>query len=384
LRVTYFTESLYPLVDGVSRTLARLFATLEREGVDFQVFSPFVPGPEVAWRDRVVPVRHFRFPPYPDYRVSLPFTGPLRGRVEAFRPDLIHVVSPTPLAYRAQGLAVDLGVPVVASFHTHFVSYFRYYGVGRLEGFGWSLLRAFYRRCDRIYAPSPSIVRELESRGLRGVELWSRGIDLAGFSPAHRDPATIALAGGGVGTPILLLVSRLVKEKDLADLVVVDQVLRRRGVRFRLVLVGDGPMAPRLRRELPDAFFAGHRSGEDLARWYASSDVFVFPSTTETLGNVVLEALASGLPAVVVDRGGPQDLIEQGVNGFVAPGNDPERLADFLQPLLEDAVLRRKMGAAARDSAASRDWEEINGALLESYRRVIVGRTGAGGGGIGA
>jgi phosphatidylinositol alpha 1,6-mannosyltransferase len=375
MRIAYFTESLFPLVDGVSRTLARLFETLLRQRVDFRVFSPFVPPEEVAWRDRVEGVRYLRFPPYPDYRVSVPFGRRIARGLDEFAPDLVHVVSPTPLAYRAQRLAADRGIPIVGSFHTHFVSYFKYYGVRPLEPVGWRLLRGFYRRCERVYAPSESIRRELASHGMERVEIWSRGIDLSGFSPDHRDIGTRRMAGADEKTPLLLMVSRLVKEKDLADLFLIDQILRARGVRFALALVGDGPMRGELQRGLPHATFAGHQSGVDLARWYASADAFVFPSTTETLGNVALEALASGLPAVVSDRGGPQDLIVDGENGYVAPANDPAAFADRLQPLLEDSALREAMGRRARASAASRDWEEINGALLNSYRRVVEART---------
>jgi glycosyltransferase involved in cell wall biosynthesis len=376
MRVAYFTESLYPHVDGVSRTLARLFATLESEGIDFRVYSPFVPGEGVSWRDRVEAVRFVHFPPYPDYRVSVPGGSGVRDSLRDFRPDLLHVVSPTPMAVWAQRHARGAGLPVVSSFHTHFVSYFRYYGVRPLERFGWSMLRWFYRRCDRVYAPSRSIVRELEAQGIERVELWSRGVDLKAFSPEFRDPALRERVGADEGTPLLLLVSRLVKEKDLADLVEVDRILRERGVKYRLALVGEGPMRAELERRLPGAYFAGHQAGEALARWYASADVFVFPSTTETLGNVVLEALASGLPAVVVDRGGPQDLIVEGGNGYVAPSNNAEAIAERVERLLLDPAERERMGRAARGSAVQRDWRTINGRLLESYREVIASRAG--------
>jgi phosphatidylinositol alpha 1,6-mannosyltransferase len=371
MRVVYFTESLYPLVDGVSRTLGRLFETLERRNVDFRVYSPFVPDERVTWRSRVRPVRYLRFPPYPDYRVTLPLTRRIAREVAEYRPDLIHVVSPTPMAYRAQGIARRIDVPVVASFHTHFVSYFRYYRIGWLEPVGWRLLRGFYRRCARVYAPSLSIIEELREQGIGRLELWSRGIDLTGFSPSHRDADLLERVRGRSNAPVLLLVSRLVREKDLADLIEMNRILRARGVEFTLALVGDGPMRRELARSLPEAYFAGHQSGGALARWYASADVFVFPSTTETLGNVVLEALASGLPAVVVDRGGPQDLVRHGENGFVARANDPLDLAHHVQLLLEGAGLRSEMSAAARASATSRDWEEINHALLESYGSVV-------------
>jgi phosphatidylinositol alpha 1,6-mannosyltransferase len=379
LRIAYFTESLYPHVDGVSRTLARLFASLESSDQEFLIFSPFTPGAEVSWSDRVRPVRYVRFPLYIDYRISLPVVSRSVGReMKAFRPDLVHVVSPTPMAVWAQRWAARHGVPVVSSFHTHFVSYFRYYGVPWLEPGGWLALRRFYARCARVYAPSWSIIRELESHGLERLELWSRGIDLAGFTPTFRDQRLRREAGADETTPLVLLVSRLVKEKDLADLVEMERLLRERGVRFSLVLVGDGPMRRELENSLPGAIFAGHQSGEQLARWYASADVFVFPSTTETLGNVVLEALASGVPAVVTDRGGPQDLIRTGENGFVVRGNAPEEMADRVESMLRDRGLRGRLAAAARQSALSRDWETINGALIESYRDVVRRSRGPG------
>lgn len=373
MKVAYFTESLLPHVDGVSRTLAQLFGTLEQRGVDFRVWSPFVPGPEVSWSARVRPVRYVRFPLYPDYRVSLPWGHGAVRELDAWGPDLVHVVSPTPLASWAQRYARRRGIPVVSSFHTHFVSYFAYYGVPRLEGGGWALLRRFYDRCARVYVPSANMIRELDEHGVAPgrLELWSRGIDLARFSPGHRDPALRAAAGAEGDTPVVLMVSRLVKEKDLADLVGMDRALREAGHRFRLVLVGDGPMRGELLAALPGAHFAGHQSGEALARWYASGDVFVFPSTTETFGNVVLEAMASGLPAVVVDRGGPPGLVDAGRTGWIARHNDPADLAAKVGALLADPGLRARMGEAAREAARDRDWAAINGRLLESYARVV-------------
>lgn len=373
LRVAYFTESLLPHVDGVSLTLARLFATLEREGVDFRVYSPFEPGDAVSWGDRVRGVRYAHVPRRPEYRVSLPPPRGAAAELAAWRPDLVHVVSPTPMAIWAQRWARRAGVPAVASFHTHFVSYFRYYGAPRAERGGWAALRWFYRRCARVYAPSHSIIRELAAHGITHVDLWTRGIDLARFSPARRDAALRAGLGVSDEVPLLLLVSRLVKEKDLADLVEVDRLLRGRGVRFRLALVGDGPMRAELEALLPHAHFAGHQAGTELARWYASADVFVFPSTTETFGNVVLEALASGLPAVVVDRGGPPDQIEGGETGYIARANDAADLAGRVGALLTDAALRRAMGERAREAATrEHDWEAINRRLIEGYRRVIA------------
>ena len=371
MRIAYFTESLLPHVDGVSLTLARLFDTLERRGIEFQVFSPFVPDASVSWSDRVCRVRYAHFPPYPDYRVSYPWRQNVAGKLDEFGPELIHVASPTPMAVWAQHYTRRHDLPVVASFHTHFVSYFRYYGVPLLEQFGWAALRWFYGRCEMVYPPSMSIIRELAEHGIHNTELWSRGIDLDSFDPQFRDPELRAAVGADEETPMLLLVSRLVREKDLADLIEMEKLLAARGMSHRLVLVGDGPMRAELQDAMPDAHFAGHQTGETLARWYASADVFVFPSTTETFGNVVLEALASGLPAVVADRGGPPGLIRPGENGLIAQAKDPADLADNVESLLRDPEARQRMGERAHRLAAARDWETINGELIESYGRVI-------------
>jgi phosphatidylinositol alpha 1,6-mannosyltransferase len=374
MRIVYFSESLLPLVDGVSLTLANLFDAIEDEPVDFRIYSPFVPDATIRWSHRVRQVRSVAFPLYRDYRVSVPWGHGVSAELDEFAPDIVHVASPTPLAVWAQSYCAARGIPVVATFHTNFVAYFRHYGVPRLAGLGWGWLQWFYRRCSATFAPSRTIQRELEERGVPNVRIWSRGIDTQRFSPGNRDAALRAGLGVDAERPLLLLVSRLVKEKDLGDLIGVDAWLRDRGVRYRLALVGDGPMRAELEAALPDAHFAGQQRGAELARWYASADVFVFPSTTETFGNVVLESLASGVPAVVVDRGGPQDLIDDGVTGSIARSNDVQDIAEKVAALLTHRHVRERMAEAARSSAEGREWRVINRRLLEDYRKIIAGR----------
>lgn len=373
MRIAFVTESLLPLVDGVSLTLAHLFESLMAAGIEFRVYSPFVPPPEIPWSGRVRKLPSVAFPLYSDYRVTLPWGSGLSRDLDEWGPDLVHVVSPTFAAGSAKRWARRHGVPVVASFHTQFVAYFRYYGVGPLERLGWRLLRRFYRDCAAVYAPSRAIVDELGRRGIRPVRVWSRGVDAYAFSPAWRDPGLRARVGADRNVPLLLMVSRLVREKDLRDLVPMARRLEAGGVPFRLVLVGDGPLRAELETELPDAVFAGHQTGAQLSRWYASADVFVLPSTTETFGNVVQEALASGVPAVVVDRGGPRTVIEPGVSGLVARANDPADLARQTSRLLTDPALREAMGRAARDHMERRSWSRVNQVLVEGYRELIDG-----------
>jgi phosphatidylinositol alpha 1,6-mannosyltransferase len=377
VRIAYFTESCLPLVDGVSLTLAHLFGALERAGHEFRVYSPFVPDTGVSWHGRVRRVRSMAFPAYPDYRVSLPGGRAVGRDLDAFEPDIIHVVSPTPMALWAQAQARRRGLPVVATFHTHFVAYARHYGVSWLEPAFWLLLRRFHARCTATYAPSRSMVAELQARGVPRVRLWSRGVDAERFQPGRRDAALRASLGADEATPLLLLVSRLVREKDLAELVEMDERLRARGLSYRFALVGDGPMRAELEAALPHAHFPGHQGGAELARWYASADVFVFPSTTETFGNVVLEALASGLPAVVVDRGGPQDVVAQGRTGFIVDAGDAAALADAVGTLLADAPRRRTMSAAARASARGWEWDAVTAQLIREYESLRGAAVGA-------
>lgn len=370
MRIVYFTESLLPWVDGVSHTLNHLFTMLQDEGVEFRVYAPFVPGPEVPWSGHVRKTRSFTFPLYRDYRISMPGGARLAGELDEYAPDIIHIASPTPMALWARSYARRNDIPVVATYHTHFVAYAPYYRFHGLKWLAWRVTRRFYNGFDATFAPSSSIVAELRAHGVPNVRLWSRGVDADRFSPAWRDDALRAGIGASGDTPVVLLVSRLVKEKDMVDLVGMDRELRRRGAQYRLAIVGTGPLRKWLERELPDAHFAGHQSGEQLSRWYASGDVFVFPSTTETFANVVQESMASGVPAVVVDRGGPPGVIEPDVSGLVARANDPVSLAECVETLLRDSALREQMGRAARERAQARTWEAVNGVLIGEYEAL--------------
>jgi glycosyltransferase involved in cell wall biosynthesis len=372
VRVAYFTDSLPPITDGVARTLTQLADTLLAQGVEFSFFSAVAPGPDVAWRDRVHRIVSVPFPPYPYYRVGLPLGRGLDPIVDRFAPDLIHVVSPTPLGLYGLWYARHRGVPVVSSFHTDFVSYFPFYGVGRLQELGWRYLAWFCNQCAVTYAPSATTAAELRRRGIGRVELWDRGIDANRFSPVFRSAAVRETVGASRDRPLLLFVGRLVREKNLAVLAAAVELLERRGDRFVLCLVGDGPMREELRTRLPQAHFAGMQHGQELARWYASADIFVFPSTTETFGNAILEAFASGLPAVGAARGGVRDLIDHGFNGLLAEPDSADDFARQVHELLERPAEVWRLGRGAERTASQYRWAAVNGRLLESYRRVIA------------
>jgi len=378
MRIAYCSESLPPLVDGVTRTLSELATTLRETAHPFLFLSAVQPHPDLVWRDRVHVVPSIPLPLYPYYRVCLPSAGTLDPVLDRFAPDIVHVVTPSLLGLYGVRYARRRGIPVVASFHTDFVSLFTYYGIGGLERLGRHLARRFYRQCAVTLAPSRHQAAKLRAHGIDNVALWQRGVNPATFSPAFRsDELRARIAGENV--PILLYVGRLGREKNLRYLIQAMQLLARRGgtgaggARFKLVIVGQGPMRRMLAANLPDAHFTGPLEGAELSRWYASADVFVFPSIAETFGNVVLEAFASGLPVVGVDAGSVRELVIPHSNGRLAPVDSPATFADHVHSLLQRPAELARLASGARATAAQYRWPDVNRQLLERYERLIAG-----------
>lgn len=370
MRIAYFTESLPPLTDGVARTFTRLAETLNAEKADFLFFSPVLPPASDPWRGRVIQVPSFPFPLYDYYRVGIPFAPRLDSILNRFQPDLVHVASPTPLSLYGQNYAFRKKIPSVASYHTHFTHYMGYYGLGSAVKWGWRFLKWFHNRSRLTFAPSPGCAAELIQQGLRGVQIWPRGIDEKKFSPSFRNE-DLRLGWKKNSEPVFLFVGRLVKEKNLSDLVQAALLLRKKGCRFRLAFAGDGPFRPYLEKFLPGDLFLGFREGAELSEIYASADLFVFPSTTETFGNVILEAFASGLPVVAVDQGGSSDLIQSGENGLLARPHDPADFARQIQTLLDQPSLRTRLKDGALATTKSYHWPTINRRLLSQCASLL-------------
>ncbi len=371
MKIAYFTESLPPKIDGVARTLTQLGNSLYSHKIDFQFYSPFKPGHEIPWADNVIEVNSLPFILYPECRVGFSTQRAAFELLDKFKPDLIHASTPTPMGLIAFNYAAKNKIPAVSSYHTNFATYFKYYGFQRIEHWGWNYLRWFYNKFQKIYVPSKNTAQELENKGFQNLELWERGIHLNRFSPEFRD-LELRKQISPEDKPILLFVGRLVKEKDLDDLVAMNQILKSRNQNFKLVLVGDGPMKDELQEKLPDAHFTGYMEGQKLANLYAAADIFVFPSTTETFGNVILEAFASGLPVVTVNKGGVADLIRDGENGFIARANDPENLTEKVELLLNKPTLRHFQAISARNLVQYYSWEAINKRLIQSYEELLA------------
>lgn len=370
MRIVFFADSLPPSTDGVAHTFTKLAETLQKSNDDFRFFSPFVPDTNFPWHNKVVKVSSIPLFLYPDYKISLPVLKNIERNLERFKPDIIHSSSPTLLGKIGLTFAEKHKIPAVSSYHTHFISYFKYYKAQIAETFGWSYLKWFYNQFDRIYVPSDSAMNELTNQGFEKLDIWQRGIDTRHFSPDKRNE-NLRKQIAPQGQPILLFVGRLVKEKDLDDLVEMDRILRRDNQHFKLVVVGDGPMRLELEKKLPKAFFTGILKGLKLAEIYASADIFTFPSTTETFGNVILEAAASGLPSVGVNKGGVQDIILDGQTGFIARANSPADFALYVQVLMNNPSLRKNLSRKAEKFAAKFDWDRINSGLINSYHSII-------------
>ncbi len=375
MRVALFTDTYLPQVNGVSRTLARLVRHLADGGHEVALVSPRI---EEAPAEHVVLHHRLRGVPVPVYPELL-LTGPLgrRGRaaLDDFAPDVVHCATESTVGRGGRRWALRRGHPLVTSFHTNFPEYAAGYGLGFAESFAWALLRRFHEPALRTLCPSRATLEELRARGFHErLGIWSRGVDSHLFDPARRSAELREELAPGAEV-VLLYVGRLAPEKRIETLF--EAFVRLRGrteSSVALVLTGDGPLGDDLRRRAePGVHFTGYLRGEALSAAYASADICAFPSDTETFGNVVTEAMASGLPVVGADRGGVRDTIRHGETGFLTRPRDPEALAEALLELVENPALRKEMGAAARADARTRSWPAILEGVVEVYREAAGG-----------
>jgi glycosyltransferase involved in cell wall biosynthesis len=368
MRIALFTETFVPKIDGIVTTLCETTRQLTRMGHEVLVVAPDC-GVSTFEDARVESVKGLRFPLYPELKLAIPRAS-LRDKVLDFAPDLIHVADPVLLGiaglYFSGGThGGALGLPLVVSYHTDLPSYLHYYGMGILERYIWSIMRARHNRATVNLATSLPILEQLRANGIERVELWPGGVDTARFQAGRRsDEMRRRLSGGEPGKPLLLYVGRLSAEKDLERFRPILEALPG----ARLALVGDGPHHKTIEKHLAGlpVVLAGFLRGDELAAAYASADIFVMPSRTETLGLVVLEAMASGLPVVAARAGGIPDLIRDGVSGCLFD-EEPQAVA-AIRDFLESPERRASFGAAARASAAQQSWSRATEILLEHYR----------------
>lgn len=373
MRVAIVSEVFVPAIDGVVTRLAHTIEQLGAAGDDVLLVAP-AGGPSEYAGAPVVGVRALPMPLYPDgasyppKRVALPNRRMARI-LRDFRPDVIHAVNPVLLAAGAVAVARRRGVPLVASYHAHLVSYAPLYRLGWIEPAGWRYLRALHNRAEVNLATSNATLAQLRARGFDRLELWPYGIDTKRFDPAKRsDDWRERLSGGRPERTLLLYVGRLAREKTVERLfeAVTDHE------RVALAIVGDGPERGELERRFAGTAttFLGFLEGEDLARAYASADAFVMPSQTETLGLVMLEAHASGLPVIAADSPASRELIHDSVDGLRYNPDVPGALAETVRRLIDDPGARASMAREARASVEGADWRAATEALRGHYMQA--------------
>ncbi len=372
LRIALFTGNYVHIEDGVSRTLGRLVGYLISQGHEVLVLGPTVDDPPVVQPGRFLAAPSVPIPGRAEYRFTVGFPSDMRAQVEAFAPDIVHIATPDVLGHRALTWARKKGIPAVATYHTHFLAYVDYYGLSVARPLLRFIARYFYNRCREVYVPTREMEQSLRDQGVTAtIKLWPRGIELDRFSPAHRSEAWRAEQGFEPDEVVVSFVSRLVKEKGPDVFAEVVRRLQSDGLPVRGLVVGEGPEHEAMARALPRARFTGHITGEALATAYASSDVFLFPSETETFGNVTLEAMASGLAPVCADAAGSRSLIDAGRTGLLCPPRDTDAFTDATRRLAHDADLRARLGHAGRDEAHEYNWPAVLARMVSYYRGVL-------------
>jgi glycosyltransferase involved in cell wall biosynthesis len=376
MRIALFSEVYWPMVSGVGVTLDRLVSALTARGHAVRVYSATYPlAPGVADRAEVHRSPSIPLFLYPDVQWAFPRQRELLDDLAGFAPDVIHVATEFAMGLAGLKAAGQLGVPLIASAHTDYQKYAGRYGVSWALRMGWIYLRWFYGHADRVLVPSRIYERTLHARGVWHTGLWTRGVDPAQFHPSFRTSAWRTRFGIGPDDLLVTYIGRLAREKDLARLLEAWKRLEPVRGRAQLVLVGQGPLEEELRRRpVRGVHLGGLLSGRALSEAYASADLFVFPSATETFGNSLLEAMASGLPSLAVRAGGVMEYARHGVNAWLAPPQDTAALTAGLQQLLQDPEQRRRLALGGLATARERGWDAIYDELIEDYRRVAERR----------
>ena len=359
LRIAVVTETYPPEVNGVATTAARFVEGLRERGHEMQLVRPRqeADSPEKDPAQTLVP--GLAIPNYPSLKMGMPARRTLERLWTLRRPDVVQIVTEGPLGWSALRAAEKLKLPAVSDFRTNFHAYSTHYGVGWLKKPIAAYLRKFHNRTLFTFVPTEALRDELAGIGFRGLRVIARGVDTRRFDSARRSEALRAQWGAAPADPVLLYVGRLAPEKNLPCLVAAYEEAKSRAPRAKLVLVGDGPERRNLQARFPDAVFAGQRSGDDLGAHYASGDIFLFPSLTETYGNVTLEAMASGLALVAFGYAAAADVIRHGSSGLLAPYGDTDAFARLAAGLATSPSRAADLGAHARYDACSRGWDRV-------------------------
>ncbi len=373
LRIAVVTETYPPEVNGVALSLGCFVNGLHARGHEVQLVRPRQDQGDCAGNDarfEEVLMRGIPIPRYPSLKMGLPAKQALIRLWSFCRPDLVHIVTEGPLGWSALQAALKLKLPVCSDFRTNFHAYSGHYGVGWLKRPIAAYLRKFHNRTLCTMVPTAAMKNDLAKLGFRDLAVIARGVDTVRFDPALGNAALRESWGAAADDPVVIHVGRISPEKNLQDLFTAFEAMRAREPRAKLVMVGDGPQRANLQAQYPHAIFAGMRVGEELARYFASGDIFLFPSLTETYGNVTMEAMASGLAVVAYNYAAAAEHIGHNVSGLLADLGDGEAFASLAAGLVTEPARYRAMGAQARRHAEGLDWARVIEQLEAVFIRV--------------
>ncbi|WP_338788881.1 glycosyltransferase family 1 protein [Metabacillus sp. FJAT-53654] len=372
MRIAIFTDTFAPDVNGVARTLKRFTDHLESNGYEYRVFAPISTN-ENLFSSHIHRFASLPFFLYPECRLALPNMLQVKAELQRFKPDLIHVATPFNIGLCGLHYAKKLNIPIVGSYHTDFDQYLQYYDLQFLSKFLWKYMHWFHKPLRKIFVPSNETMEQLKRKGFSNIRIWGRGVDCSLFHPNYSNQR-IREQYGIKEKYILSYVGRLAPEKDIETLMKICLHLPEE-IRNQIhwIIVGDGPSKEEMVKAAPENMtFAGFLNGESLAEIYANSDLFIFPSPTETFGNVVLEALATGTPVIGANSGGVKNIINQEVTGYLCEPKNVEQFNQAIIHLLENHALRQKMGETARKYALSQTWDQIFDGLLKEYEESLL------------
>ncbi|MGE5657404.1 MAG: glycosyltransferase [Actinomycetota bacterium] len=367
MRIALFTETFLPKIDGIVTRLIHTIDHLQRSGDQVLIFSP--EGGLTEYKGaKIYGIEGFPLPMYPELKMAFP-TPAIGRKIEEFKPDLIHVVNPAILGLGGLYYGKKFNIPILASYHTHLPKYLHHYGFGMLEPLLWELLKGAHNQAELNLCTSTAMVEELRAHGIERVDLWQRGVDTEMYHPQLASQEMRSrLSQGSPTSPILLYVGRLGAEKEIEQIKPILEAIPN----ARLALVGDGPHRQALQEYFAETptYFVGYLRGQELASAYASADAFIFPSRTETLGLVLLEAMAAGTPVVAARSGGIPDIVTDGINGYLFDPMDEGGAIAATQRLLARPQEREILRQNARQEAERWGWAAATQQLRRYYHSV--------------
>jgi glycosyltransferase involved in cell wall biosynthesis len=371
MRVALFTDTFLPDVNGVAKTLGRWTRYLESRGAACKVFAPTSITAGEMDPFRVERFYSIPFLLYPECRLAIPNPVQIHKTLQAFRPTLIHCATPFNLGLFGMNYARKNQIPLVASYHTHFDQYLSHYKLQWAEAALWRYMLWFHQHCQKIYVPSQSTMEHLNKKGLRHLEIWSRGVESDRFKPMINRQEVLNAYGIDSSKFIILYVGRLAPEKSI-DVIshTFDALHEDIKCNAHLIIAGDGPLKGSLHEQYEASnslTLTGFVQGKALSDLYAAADVFLFPSATETFGNVVLESMASGTPVIGAAAGGVKDNIRHGSTGLLCSPGDVPAFVEAVEHLYNNPDYSRRLAIAGREYSLHQSWDQIFSRLYDSY-----------------